>query len=37
VLSVLTGEPRPCSYYRERLGHIRNLSHVTIEVIQKAA
>ena len=37
VLSVVTGEPRLCSYYRARLEHIRNLSHVTIEVIHKAA
>jgi len=37
VLSVETGGQRACSDYRARLEHIRNLSHVTIEVVHKAA
>lgn len=37
VLSVITGEPRDCRYYRARLGHLKNLSHVTIEVVNSTA
>jgi hypothetical protein len=37
VLSVVTGEPRDCKFYRARLGHLKNLSHVTIEVTKSTA
>jgi cation diffusion facilitator family transporter len=37
VLSVITGEPRDCRFYRARLGHLKNLSHVTIEVVNSTA
>ena len=37
VLSVITDEPRDCRFYRARLGHLKNLSHVTIEVVNSTA
>jgi cation diffusion facilitator family transporter len=37
VLSVVTHERRDCEFYRERLHAFKNLSHVTVEVINTAA
>jgi Co/Zn/Cd efflux system component len=37
VLSVVTRERRDCAFYRERLHAFKNLSHVTVEVINTAA
>jgi cation diffusion facilitator family transporter len=37
VLSVVTHEPRDCEFYRARLRPFKNLSHVTVEVINTAA
>jgi cation diffusion facilitator family transporter len=37
VLSVITGEPRDCRFYRARLSHLKNLSHITIEVVNSTA
>ena len=37
VLSVVTHERRDCAFYRERLHAFKNLSHVTVEVINTAA
>ena len=36
VISVMTGEPRDCNYYRTRLSQFPSLSHVTVEVISAA-
>lgn len=33
ILSVVTEQPRHPHYYRERLSHLKILSHVTVEVI----
>jgi cation diffusion facilitator family transporter len=32
VISVMTGQPRDCTYYRARLSQFESLSHLTIEV-----
>lgn len=37
VLSVVTREPRDCAFYRERLHAFKDLSHITVEVINTAA
>ena len=37
VVSVLTSDPRDCAFYRARLSRFKNLSHVTIEVVNTAA
>jgi cation diffusion facilitator family transporter len=37
VLSVVTHERRDCEFYRARLHAFKNLSHVTVEVINTAA
>ena len=37
VLSVVTREPRDCEFYRARLRPFKNLSHVTVEVINTTA
>jgi cation diffusion facilitator family transporter len=37
VLSVVTHKPRDCEFYRARLRLFKDLSHVTVEVINTAA
>ena len=37
LVSVLTGEPRDCAFYRARLKDFKSLSHVTVEVLRPAA
>ncbi len=37
VISVLTREPRDCTYYRALLKDFKSLSHVTVEVMKAAA
>lgn len=32
IVSIVSAEPKPPSHYREKLAHIHDLSHVTIEV-----
>ncbi|UCF95692.1 MAG: CDF family Co(II)/Ni(II) efflux transporter DmeF [Desulfobacterales bacterium] len=32
IISVVTGDPRPPDYYKDLLGHFKELGHVTIEV-----
>jgi cation diffusion facilitator family transporter len=34
ILSVVTTKPRDAGHYRRLLRHFRNLSHVTVEVLQ---
>jgi Co/Zn/Cd efflux system component len=37
VVSVVTGEPRDCAFYRARLRSFESLSHITVEVTHTAA
>ena len=37
VISVATRQSRDCRYYHERLSQFRTLSHVTVEVMTRAA
>jgi len=32
IVSVVTEKPRPVSFYRQKLAHIHELSHLTVEV-----
>ena len=35
IVSVVTGQSRGADFYRARLGHIRMLSHLTVEVLSR--
>lgn len=37
IVSILSAEPKPPAHYRDKLAHIHDLSHVTIEVEPLAA
>ena len=37
IVSVVTDRPRPVAFYRQKLAHIRDLSHLTVEVDTRKA
>jgi cation diffusion facilitator family transporter len=37
IVAILSAEPKPPAFYRDKLAHIHDLSHVTIEVEARAA